>query len=58
MVMRSLLRSSLFAVGALAALMPPATAQTGADFYKNKTVAYSVSTAPGGGYRQSQLNEC
>ena len=27
-----------------------ATAQTGADFYKGKTVTYIVSTTPGGGY--------
>jgi tripartite-type tricarboxylate transporter receptor subunit TctC len=28
----------------------PSQAQTGADFYKGKTVTYIVSTAPGGGY--------
>ena len=28
----------------------PAAAQTGADFYKGKTVTYIVATAPGGGY--------
>jgi tripartite-type tricarboxylate transporter receptor subunit TctC len=28
----------------------PALAQTGADFYKGKTVTYIVATAPGGGY--------
>jgi tripartite-type tricarboxylate transporter receptor subunit TctC len=28
----------------------PAIAQTGADFYKGKTVTYIVATAPGGGY--------
>jgi tripartite-type tricarboxylate transporter receptor subunit TctC len=28
----------------------PAFAQTGADFYKGKTVTYIVATAPGGGY--------
>ena len=27
-----------------------AHAQTGADFFKGKTVTYIVSTAPGGGY--------
>src|SRR4051812_19705538 len=27
-----------------------ASAQSGADFYKGKTVTYIVSTAPGGGY--------
>jgi putative tricarboxylic transport membrane protein len=42
-----------FATGALAAAAiaaSPATAQTGADFYKGQTVTYIVSTAPGGGY--------
>jgi tripartite-type tricarboxylate transporter receptor subunit TctC len=29
---------------------PAAQAQTGADFYKGKTVTYIVATAPGGGY--------
>jgi tripartite-type tricarboxylate transporter receptor subunit TctC len=41
------------AAGALAAAVfgvLPATAQTGADFYKGQTVTYIVSTAPGGGY--------
>ena len=28
----------------------PAPAQTGADFYKGKTVTYIVATSPGGGY--------
>ncbi|HXF54445.1 MAG TPA: tripartite tricarboxylate transporter substrate-binding protein [Hyphomicrobiaceae bacterium] len=28
----------------------PSLAQTGADFYKGKTVTYIVATAPGGGY--------
>src|ERR1700742_783995 len=28
----------------------PVLAQTGADFYKGKTVTYIVATAPGGGY--------
>lgn len=35
---------------ALAALAAPAAAQTGADFYKGKTVTYIVATTPGGGY--------
>jgi tripartite-type tricarboxylate transporter receptor subunit TctC len=35
--------------GALVATAP-AQAQTGADFYKDKTVTYIVATAPGGGY--------
>src|SRR5581483_8310166 len=39
------------AAGALAmCLGTPAQAQSGADFYKGKTVTYIVSTAPGGGY--------
>ena len=38
-------------VGIVAALASGAAqAQTGADFYKGKTVTYIVSTAPGGGY--------
>ncbi len=51
--MRSLLRASLFVAGALAgmsALAPSAMAQTGAEFFKGKTVTYIVSTSPGGGY--------
>ena len=34
----------------LMALAMPAHAQTGAAFYKDKTVNYIVATAPGGGY--------
>src|SRR3954454_629152 len=37
-----------FAAGAMAA--SPAAAQSGADFFKGKTVTYIVSTAPGGGF--------
>ena len=51
--MRSLLRKSLFAAGALAGMgmiAPSAMAQTGAEFFKGKTVTYIVSTSPGGGY--------
>jgi tripartite-type tricarboxylate transporter receptor subunit TctC len=51
--MNSLARSFFAsACGALAALsaLAPAAAQTGADFYKDKTVTYIVATAPGGGY--------
>jgi putative tricarboxylic transport membrane protein len=51
--MRGLLRKSLFTVGALAGMgviAPSAMAQTGAEFYKGKTVTYIVSTSPGGGY--------
>jgi len=33
-----------------AALTAPAAAQSGADFYKGKTVTYIVATAAGGGY--------
>src|SRR3954468_19116116 len=31
-------------------LSATASAQTGADFYRGKTITYIVSTAPGGGY--------
>lgn len=51
--MRRLLRNFLFAAGAVAAIgmaAPSAMAQTGADFYKGKTVTYIVATSPGGGY--------
>src|SRR4029079_16888241 len=34
----------------MAAGAKPAAAQSGADFFKGKTVTYIVSTAPGGGY--------
>ncbi|HEY4136337.1 MAG TPA: tripartite tricarboxylate transporter substrate-binding protein [Alphaproteobacteria bacterium] len=33
-----------------AAIATPAAAQSGADFFKGKTVTYIVATAPGGGY--------
>jgi len=39
-------------VGAVAMTVCPAAAQTGADFYKGKTVTYIASTSPGGGYDQ------
>jgi len=51
--MHGLLRKSLFAAGAITGmgmLIPCATAQTGADFFKGRTVIYIVATAPGGGY--------
>jgi tripartite-type tricarboxylate transporter receptor subunit TctC len=51
--MRSFLRRAVLCAGAFATmglLASSATAQTGADFYKGKTVTYIVSTAPGGGY--------
>jgi tripartite-type tricarboxylate transporter receptor subunit TctC len=38
------------ALGVLAAVAAPAAAQTGADFYKGKTVTYIVATSAGGGY--------
>ena len=43
---------AVFAVGAVAGLIAatPALAQTGADFFKGKTVTYIVATPPGGGY--------
>jgi tripartite-type tricarboxylate transporter receptor subunit TctC len=37
-------------IGALAMAAAPASAQTGADFYKDKTVTYIAATSPGGGY--------
>ena len=36
--------------GALAMAASSACAQTGADFYKGKTVTYIAATSPGGGY--------
>ena len=39
-----------FGVLAAAALASPVAAQSGADFYKGKTVTYIVATAAGGGY--------
>jgi tripartite-type tricarboxylate transporter receptor subunit TctC len=47
------LRQVLSGAGALAALLAavsPSPGQTGADFYKGKTLAYIVATPPGGGY--------
>ncbi len=38
------------AATAIAMTAAPSHAQTGADFYKGKTVTYIVATAPGGGY--------
>ncbi len=43
----------LLSAGALIAtgvVVSPALAQTGADFFKGKTITYIVATAPGGGY--------
>ncbi len=45
---RPLLAAGFLAAAGMAA--SPSLAQTGADFYKGKTVTYIVSTAPGGGY--------
>jgi tripartite-type tricarboxylate transporter receptor subunit TctC len=47
---RKWFRAAAGGVLAVAFATPPALAQTGADFYKGKTVTYIVSTAPGGGY--------
>jgi putative tricarboxylic transport membrane protein len=38
------------ALGALALVTSQAAAQSGADFFKGKTLTYIVATAPGGGY--------
>jgi putative tricarboxylic transport membrane protein len=51
--MRGLFRNFLFAASVVAAVdmpAPSAMAQTGADFYKGKTVTYIIATSPGGGY--------
>jgi tripartite-type tricarboxylate transporter receptor subunit TctC len=47
-----MLRRIFTVAGALAAVTAalPALAESGADFYKGKTVTYIVATAPGGGY--------
>ncbi len=41
---------SALAVAIAAMAASPSLAQTGADFYRDKTVTYVVATAPGGGY--------
>ncbi len=51
--MHGLSRGFLSAAGSLLAVVmaaSPAPAQTGADFYKGKTVTYIAATSPGGGY--------
>ena len=48
--MRKILRIITAALVASGAALSTAAAQTGADFYKDKTVTYIVATAPGGGY--------
>lgn len=48
---RGAISSLTLAAGGAVALMPgPAAAQSGADFFKGKTVTYIVATGPGGGY--------
>ncbi len=42
--------SAIAAVAACALAATPSQAQTGADFYKGKTITYIVATPPGGGY--------
>ena len=40
----------VLAAAGLAAVVSPAAAQSGADFFKGKTITYIVSTGPGGGH--------
>src|SRR4051794_20119078 len=47
---KTVLRSFVLALAAVGFAASAAPAQTGADFYKGKTVTYIVATAPGGGY--------
>src|SRR5690349_15567901 len=47
------MQASIRIVGAAivaSSFVTPAAAQTGADFFKGKTVNYIIATAPGGGY--------
>src|SRR6187549_2666057 len=47
------MQASIRIVGAAivaSSFVTPAAGQTGAEFYKGKTVTYIVATAPGGGY--------
>jgi tripartite-type tricarboxylate transporter receptor subunit TctC len=46
----SRLLTSAGAFAALAISVAPAIAQTGADYFKGKTITYIVATSPGGGY--------
>src|SRR5436190_23880385 len=48
-MLRSLTRPALAGAMILGSVLP-GIAQTGADFYKGKTVTYIVATPPGGGY--------
>jgi tripartite-type tricarboxylate transporter receptor subunit TctC len=52
MITEKLARALLATAGCAAffAAATPAFAQTGADFYKGKTITYIVATPPGGGY--------
>ena len=47
--MRHSLRTCAVAFAASAMAAFPAAAQSGADFFKGKTVTYIVATPPGGG---------
>jgi tripartite-type tricarboxylate transporter receptor subunit TctC len=47
---RKFLNNAAARLLALGLAASPAAAQSGADFYKGKTVTYIVSTAPGGGF--------
>ncbi len=47
---RGLTQPTAVAIAATLLAISPAAAQTGAAFYKDKTVTYIVATAPGGGY--------
>jgi tripartite-type tricarboxylate transporter receptor subunit TctC len=48
--MNDIIRITAAAIVASALSATAAAAQTGADFYKGKTITYIVATAPGGGY--------
>jgi tripartite-type tricarboxylate transporter receptor subunit TctC len=48
--MNKVIRITAAALVATGLSATAAAAQTGADFYKGKTITYIVSTAPGGGY--------
>jgi tripartite-type tricarboxylate transporter receptor subunit TctC len=48
--MRKTVRTFIAAIAATGIAATAASAQTGADFYKGRTVTYIVATGPGGGY--------
>jgi tripartite-type tricarboxylate transporter receptor subunit TctC len=48
--MNKIIRMTAAALAATGLSATAASAQTGADFYRGKTITYIVSTAPGGGY--------